>query len=169
MGNRDEVWNATWDTFYDSYYHVILFEKLSKRWQTVDFVTKLLVAITTSSSAIAGWSLWNDDDFKIIWIILAGLASFISIVHTILNVNEKVKKYSDLSNKMSLIKHDFESLQNEMKIYPDFNVDSFFTKLEILRDKYINTLENHSIDFLTTDKIRNESQDKLNIALNIQG
>jgi len=169
LGNRDEVWNAAWETFYDTYYHVILFEMLSKRWQTLDFLTKLLVTITTSSSAVAGWALWNDNDYKIVWLVLAGFASFISIIHTTLNVNEKVKKYSDLSNKMSSVKYDFESFQHEMKVYPDFDVKDFYNKLELLRNKNINILENHSIDFLTTDKIRNKAQDKLNLALNIEG
>jgi len=31
MGNRDEVWNATCETFYDASYYVILFELISKR------------------------------------------------------------------------------------------------------------------------------------------
>lgn len=68
MGNREELKKAIWETFYKAMYYEILFDEISKRWQAFDFITRLLVALTASGSAIAGWALWNNDDFKYIWV-----------------------------------------------------------------------------------------------------
>ena len=91
MGNRDELWNATWETFYDASYYEVLFGKLSQNWQIFDFITRLLIALTASGSAVAGWALWNESNYKEYWVITAAIASILSIVHALLNTTDKVK------------------------------------------------------------------------------
>ena len=60
MGNRDELWKATWETLYDASYYEVLFSEVLKRWQAFDFITRLLVAVTASGSAArAGSDLAN--------------------------------------------------------------------------------------------------------------
>ena len=169
MGNRDEIWNSAWETFYDSYYYSILFSLISKRWQLVDFYTRLIVAMTASGSAIAGWALWNDDDFKILWIILAGFASIISIIHSTLNINEKIKHYTLLNNNMSNVQLEFESFRQEMRVYPEFHINDFFNKHTELREKYQKALELNTPDLLSTDYMQNKAQGILNTKLNIKG
>lgn len=168
MGKRDELWDKTWNTFYDVSYYVILFGIISKRWQKFDFYTRLLVAITASSSAVAGWALWNDANFKIFWVLLAGFASFISIVHTVASTQEKVTHYTKLNNSMNLLQIEYESFLNEMEIYPEFVVDDFFKKHQSLREEYKKILSSNVSDFLTTEKLKNEAQTILNKKLGIK-
>ncbi len=168
MGDRDELLKASWETFYDASYYQILFEEVSKRWQTFDFITRLLVAVTASGSTIAGWALWNDDGFKCIWLFTAGFASLISIVHATLNTPEKVKNYSKLADGISTVCHEYETFRQELKIYPDFNVDEKYNNHKALRLKYTKALEAFSPDFLTTEKIQNDSQTMLNSKLGIE-
>lgn len=86
-----------------------------------------------------------------------------------MNVNDKVINYVSIGGKMHTTKHNFESFQQEMKIYQDFDVTEYFNKLEKLRKEYISVLKMHSTDFLITDKMRNNAQTMLNKALNMEG
>ncbi|HFG1937145.1 TPA: hypothetical protein ACGF3Q_003637, partial [Vibrio cholerae] len=168
MGDRDEYWNSLWNNYYDSYYYSILFSELTIRAQWFDFLSKLLVAVTASGSAIAGWALWENPDFKIYWVIIAGSASFISIVHTTLNISEKLKCYIKLSNQMSEVRMEYESLKEEVTIYSEFNVDEMHAKSKAVKDKYIAVLRDYAPDFLSSKKLQNKSQDILNDKLGIK-
>jgi hypothetical protein len=168
MGNRDELWKATWETLYDASYYEVLFAEVLKRWQAFDIITRLLVAITASGSAVAGWALWNDDNYKILWLVVAGIASLLSIIHATLNTPDRVKNYTKLSNVISHVRLDYETFQHELKIYPDFDVDANFNKFKELRSKYQKALESFSPDFLTTDKARHNAQTILNTKLGIK-
>lgn len=168
MGNRDELWKATWEAFYDASYYEVLFGELSKRWQTFDFITRLLVALTASGSAVAGWALWNDENFKVMWLLAAGTASLLSIAHATFNTPDRVKNYTKLANDISGVRFDYETLRNELKIYPEFDVDKNFQQYKEIREKYQKALESYSPDFMETDGIRNKSQTILNIKLQIK-
>lgn len=168
MGDRDELWNAVWDGFYDAFYNEILFGEILKNWQKFDFITRLVIAFTASGSAIAGWTLWNDDDYKILWVFIAGAASILSIIHTTLNTPDRVKNYAALANNISDIRLEYETFQHELKIYREFDVDESFIKHKELRAKYKQILQSYSPDFLTTDKIKNTSQTMLNKKLGIE-
>lgn len=167
MGDRDELWGATWETFYDASYYEILFGSLLKNWQTFDFVTRLLVALTASGSAVAGWALWNDVNYKDYWVFAAGIASLLSIVHATLNTPDKVKNYAQLSNDIASVKLKYETLRQELKIFPEFDVEANFDKHKKLREEYQRVIESYSPDFLTTDSIRNNSQTLLNNKLGL--
>jgi hypothetical protein len=168
MGNRDELWKATWETLYDVSYYEVLFDVVLKRWQTFDFLTRLLVAVTASGSAVAGWALWNDENFKVPWMAVAGVASLMSIIHATLNTPDRVKNYTKLCNAISNVCLDYETFQHELKIYPKFDVDTNFTKYKELRSNYHKALESFSPDFLTTDKLRHKAQTILNTKLGIK-
>ena len=74
---RDELWNASYETYYDAYYGEITADKVTTRWLKFDNFTKILVSLTASGSAISGWVLWNDPNFKYIWFALAGFGAFL--------------------------------------------------------------------------------------------
>ena len=60
---RDALWNESFRIFYDSFYEQLLAEKLLRKWYWTDLWSRLLVAITTSGSAIAVWAVWTFDGF----------------------------------------------------------------------------------------------------------
>lgn len=168
-GNRDELWKAAWETFYDASYYEVLFTEVMTRWQSFDFVARLLVSLTASSSAIAGWALWNDDDYKALWVLFAGVASVLSIIHTTLNATEKLKKYSKLLNDMTKVTLDCETFRHELSIYPEFDVDKAFKKHQKLRSDLQKALSGYSSDLMDTKGLQNKSQKILNNKLGIKG
>lgn len=63
---RDKLWEATYKTYFESFNMEIAAQNLIDRWQIVDELTKVLVALTASGSAVAGWTMWNNPNLKII-------------------------------------------------------------------------------------------------------
>lgn len=168
MGSRDELWKVSWETFYDTFYYEVLFGELSKSWQRFDFVARLLVALTASGSAVAGWALWNDADYKLYWTLFAALASVISIVHATVNAPEKLKHYVKLSNDISEVKIEYETFRHELAIYPEFDIDKNFKRHQKLREKYQKVLSGYSPDFMASQKAQNYAQTLLNEKLGIE-
>jgi len=168
MGDRNELWKIAWETFYDASYYEILFGETSKNWQTFDFVARLLVAFTVSGSAVSGWALWNDEEYKIGWVIFAGAASVISIIHATLNTNDKLKHYAQLSADISDVKLEYETFRHELSIYPDFDVDQNFKKHQRLREKFQKVISSYTTDFLASKRVQNMAQNILNQKLGIQ-
>jgi hypothetical protein len=122
---RDELWNATYNTYYDSYYEEIAADTIINRWQLVDEYTKVLVALTVSGSAVSGWSLWSNPRFKIIWIILAGLGAVLAIVHSALGVPGRLKDWGESKRWFAMLRIDMETFMYRMRVNPDFSVDDF--------------------------------------------
>jgi len=83
---RDEIWVASFDTLYDALYAEAVADKLIDRWQGVDQVTRALVAITASGSAVSGWALWSKPQFQSTWLIDSGVAALLAILHATLGV-----------------------------------------------------------------------------------
>ena len=54
---RDRVWNAAYYLWYDTKYNAELGSRMVDRLKAIDDVTKVLVALTASGSAVAGRSL----------------------------------------------------------------------------------------------------------------
>ncbi len=78
---RDELWRAAFDTYYDSYYEELLADRLINVWRRVDEVTRILAALTASTSAVTGWALWAQQYSRNVWAVLAGFAAVLTILH----------------------------------------------------------------------------------------
>src|SRR6266478_8374838 len=73
---REALRQECWKAYYSAYYSQLLADLVAGRWQKLDQVSKLLIALFTTGSAIAGWSLWtNTGPGKVIWLIGAGIAA----------------------------------------------------------------------------------------------
>ena len=55
-----DFWRPSYDTYYDAYYQEMAYIAVSDDLQGVEMITKALVAVTATGSAIAGLSLWSD-------------------------------------------------------------------------------------------------------------
>lgn len=76
------------------------FSTLAGRYATRDLWTKIFLAIT-SSSAVAGWSFWDEVDhpnISIIWRVASGIAAVTSVVLPFLNYSKKVEYATKLKS-----------------------------------------------------------------------
>ena len=104
---RDKLWELVFETFYDSYYEEIVADKLVYRWQLFDQISKVLIALTASGSAVSGWALWNQPAFRNIWVTLAGLGAVLSIIHAALSVSSRLKEWRDVKTSFVVLRIDF--------------------------------------------------------------
>jgi hypothetical protein len=159
---RDKLWSATFETYYDSYLQELSSEKLLERWGNFDDVTKVLVALAASGSAIAGWTLWSEPGFKYIWAIFAGFVAVMSIVHAALKVPERVARHLDSKADFAALRIALETFRHQMQIFPSFSVEDYNKKYLQYRERYQTLVSKLKSDFLSTQAMVKAAQIELN-------
>lgn len=147
--NKESLRQSALQTYRDAYSNEVEAAILIGRWQKVDEVTKVLAALTSSSSAVAGWLVWKDDKAKNAWGILAGTASVLSIVHVALKVSDRVKDWSDTKGHFVRLRTELETFLYQMKVNPAFDLDEFMNRFAGLRTRFGEGVDRKKVDFLT--------------------
>ena len=158
---KDTLWELTFVTFYDSYFEELLADKLIKIWQVLDETTKILVAITASTSAVTGWALWNNEMFKMPWLCISGIAALLSIIHSTLAVPSRLKDWTNTKLVFSSLRIDIETLRGQMEINPDFSIEEVNTEFLNLRKRYKEGIQDVKNDILRLRFIELKIQDDL--------
>ncbi len=104
-----DYWPATYDTLYNCWYEELASEALLARWELIDTAIAALTAITSSGSAVAGWTLWSNASGKFVWAVLAGLASLAAISHTALRVPARIRQQEELHRSFGALRVDLET------------------------------------------------------------
>lgn len=151
---RDELWNGVFDTYYDAYYNEVLADKLISRWQYFDEITKVLVALTASGSAIAGWTLWSKPGFEFVWVLMAGAAAVLSIIHAALSVADRLKDAGEVRRAFACLRIDIETFRYRMRIDPEFGIDEFTKEFEEYRRRYSDCEQRIKNDIFRTMPLR---------------
>lgn len=146
--SRDRLWEASWETYYESYYFELALNRVIGKWKIIDIVTKIIVALTATGSAVAGWSLWNVPGFKEIWVFIAGIAAILSIVHAVIQVQSILSSNAEFRASFSNIRLSLETFRQQLKIHADYNVAEKNTEYQVLRQKYDDLAAKYSDDLL---------------------
>lgn len=165
---RDKIWEKSFITYYDCYFEEMVSERLAYRWGMLDDVTKVLVALTASGSVISGWALWNDPNFKVIWIVMAGLGAFLSVIHATLNVQSKVKEWENLKKDFTALRIHIETSRHKMEINSEFDISEFTITFEEQRSKFSELMKRISGDIIRTKGFELKTQNALNLKLSDQ-
>src|SRR6266481_5262522 len=99
---REQLWDASFDTYYKVFFEELAADGLVNKWGRLDDVTKIIVALTASGSAISGWALWTHPEYKALWLAVSGLAALLSVVHTALAVPNRIKAHADDKRRFAL-------------------------------------------------------------------
>lgn len=162
---RDEIWNVSFETYYDSYYQELVAEGLSGRWSNLDLFTKVLVALTASGSAVAGWHFWTLPGLKLVWVVIAGFGAVVSTLHASVGVSSHAKRWSEAKGRFAGLRLDLETLRYQMRCDPDFNIDKFWALFERMRERYKTSCQHTDHDILRTLGFRQRCQQTLNAKL----
>lgn len=157
---RDAIWNKTFETYYESYFYELVADKLVDRWQLTDDVTKVLVAITASGSAISGWALWQDPGVKWLWAIVAGIGAVLAIVHAALGVPNRIKDWEDIKRSFVSLRVNLETFRHRMEIDPNFPVDGFTNDYAIFRKQFGELVPRQKNDILRTKEPVAQTHDR---------
>ncbi len=164
---RDELWNAAFNTYYDAYYEEIAADKMINRWQILDEITKVLVAFTASGSAISGWALWSNQNFKYIWLILAGAGAVLALTHSTLGVSGRLKDWGEIKRWFATIRIDLETFRYRMTVDPEFPVDNFTKEFIDYRRRYGEGIQRLKNDIFRSNRLEKKAQSELNERLEL--
>lgn len=160
----DILWNSVYDTYYDVYYEEIFSNFIIQRLERIDFICRLLIAITTSGSAIAGWSVWEKPGYKEIWVFICAFSAVSMIFYSSLNISRRLKEQFEINKVFSRLRIDFETFRYKVvledKSYIDLN-KRFFE----LREEYAKHTELLQRQFLIDNGLKNKVKNEINIRL----
>lgn len=159
---RDEIWNSSYDTYYECYFEEMVADHLLYRWCFVDDINKWLVAITASTSAVSGWALWNDPNLKFVWVAIASASAVLAITHTALGVQQRIKNWEDAKKSFARLRINFHHLRQDMSIDPNFDIDETLSTMKSLRESYTEQMSRLSPDILRNRRLEYMVQSKLN-------
>ncbi|HXY79686.1 MAG TPA: hypothetical protein VEI08_03525 [Candidatus Bathyarchaeia archaeon] len=158
IDQRDEIWNAAFDTYYDAFYEEICADKLINRWQKLDETSKVLVALTASTSAVAGWALWTEPHFKPLWSGIAGIAALLTILHASLSVSGRIKDQAEIKRLFASLRIDLETFRYRMRFDPSFSIPDFTKEFSAYRDRYSSNMQLLRNDVARTKGLQERSQ-----------
>ena len=159
---RGELKKAAYETWYDTYFGELLSDAMRTRWSALDGITKILVAATSSSSAIAGLALWKIGAFAWMWPTLTGISALLAILAERVGVASKLRDHGDSLNTYSALRIDLDTFRYRMKINRDFDVFSFEKELVTFRSRYGKAYLLQRSDLLLSDRLRRNVQEALN-------
>ncbi len=150
----------TWKTLYEAYYQELASESLAAVWERVDIAVMFVVALTATGSAVAGWTLWSLAGWRVLWVVLAGIASVASVAHGAIRVPSRVKDQGELRGKFSKVRFDLETFWQELNMGVD--VGQAPTRYEELRKQLSDCMAQAHPDILFSKRFRTSVQKRLN-------
>ena len=98
-------WEEAFRYYSLAYYYELLSSSLMRRWNRWGGGTSFAVALTSSGSAISGWAVWHHNQAgSIVWAILVGAASVLSIAQSRLSVQSHIKTQRRLRKRFATIR-----------------------------------------------------------------
>ena len=113
--------NSANETFYAAYYQELASEALIDRWQVINIVILLFVALTASGSAISGWALWDEPGFKYVWVVIAAIASVLLVAHVVIGVPGRLRDQEEHRRTSALLRVDIEDFRQLLDIGIDID------------------------------------------------
>jgi hypothetical protein len=159
---RDQLWQATNETYYKVYYAESLTNSLIKKWQFLDEIAKVVIALTAVTSAVSGWALWSQPRFKIAWSIFAGFGAVLAIVHTSLKVPDRLTDLSGMEQYLKGLRINLETFRYRMRLDPNFSVEEFKDEFLRYRERYLEGSQRLKNDILLTKRTRTRVERELN-------
>ena len=149
------LWRSAFNTYCDSLLEEQIADKLIRRWSFMDEITKVLVAVTASGSAITGWVIWSHPGAKVLWGILAGSAALLSILHSTLGVPGRIKAHAEDQQRFASLRADLETFRDRMRFQPHNDITAFEKEFLDLKKRF-----SDSVKVLTNDTFRTTNLDK---------
>lgn len=110
MSENHPVWDV-----YDQLRTVRLNQKYYgarlQKFERINFWSEIIVAITSSSSAIAGFAFWSSETGSQLWKFLLFASALIAVAKPLLNLTKKIRLYEELLAGYCLLYHDLKDLR----------------------------------------------------------
>jgi len=161
----DQLWQRLFDIKYQAYFEEMCIERSLTWWKRVDIGAKILHGATTSGSAVAGWSLWNDPEYKTVWAIVAGGTALLSLTNIAVNVSEKLKEDTVTYTEFRSIRIHCDRLQHYMQIGAYERLSDYLRDFVDIWKEFEASNTRKKPDFFLTEKAKITIQTRLNRSL----
>lgn len=166
---KELLWRTAAETFYRVAYAEGLIASVIRSWRPVDSFIKSMVTLTTIASVMLGWAVWGtpveetagSDLGKMIWLGVAGTAAFLSLLHVILKISDRMEVLSHNAQYFKSLRLNLERFIYEMEIDPDFPIEQFKSTFELYREWLLVGSQMLRDDLLLTRRRRMKVQRKL--------
>lgn len=159
---RDILWDDAYYLHYEVRYEEMLISNLLSIWTRIDAATKVLVALTTSGSAVAGWTLWDKEGYRVTWAVLAGTGAILAIVSSSLGVQGRLKEHATARQKFVSLRSKVELLRHDMALDPSFDISKSDEVYKTLKKEYSEAINGEQYDILITPWLEERVQTRLN-------
>ena len=159
---KDLLWQTSLETFYRVAYAESLMSSALQKWKPIDSVVKSLVTVTTIASVMVGWMSWGSPAGKVTWLVIAGCAALLGLLHVIFKISDRIADLSHNAQYFKSLRLNLERFIYEMEVNPDFSLESFKDTFEQYREWLLVGSQMLKEDFLLTHRHRQKIQNKLN-------
>jgi len=166
--SRDKLellWDAIYDTFYDTYYEEVLSDSVISSLELFDKFCKIFIAVTTSGSTIAGFTIWSKPGWQVPWIMLCGITAFAAILHNSFDISNKLKEQNQINKIFTRLRVDFETFRYKLDFIgtdvSDEVMNQFKEEFFILRERFAKNTELLQREVFITNRLKNKAQNDL--------
>ena len=134
---KENIWYA----MLDAEYMVKFTDRLGKRYYKYDMSSKMLLALTTSSSFLS-LTIWGY--FPILLEFLTALSAIIAIAIPIVNLPKSMRILVERADKWGVLSFKYEKLWEERNSY---NEDDLQAEYKQIRDEELRSIEKEEVVF----------------------
>lgn len=162
-----ELWNQIWKSYFNAYFMERKSEKLLGVWENIDTVTNILVLFTATgsaavtTSAVAGWSVWDSPTGKVVWSGLAGLAAVLSILSQSFGVKSNIKMQTDWLVSYREVRTRLEMIMSRMKLHPNSDSDELESEFILIKKNLAARTAGYRTNILDTKRRGIQIQEQL--------
>ena len=119
---KDLLWQTALETFYRVAYAESLMKSVLQKWKPVDGIVKSIVTITTIASVMVGWMAWGSPSGKVAWLIIAGSAALLGLLHVIFKISDRIADLSHNTQYFKSLRLNLERFIYDMEVKSRFSV-----------------------------------------------
>lgn len=120
MSMKDhQVWDV-YDLLRTARLNQLYYGRRLQTFERRNFWAEVIIASTSSTSAIAGFAFWKTTAGQPLWQVFLAIAAVIAIAKPFLNYAKKIRKYEELLGAYTLIAHDLRDLRVDISQARDY-------------------------------------------------
>lgn len=167
--NIDVLWNNIFQKYVDVFYQELMLDNLVSKWENFDLITRYLIAITASGSAVSGWALWQFPYGIISWKVLSFTSALLAIFYSVAPIAHNLKLGNQAYTEARLLRSNFEDFIYDFQAYKGDTPRNFTEELRNFNTTFNNICEKSPRFPFVTKSFRVRVQKKLNKELQSKG
>ena len=152
--NNHPIWDV-YDLLRTSYLNIEYYSARLHSAQKLNFLLEVIIAVTASTSAVAGLYLWSKGIGKEIWELLTVAAAFTATIKPFLKLPDKIRGFQELITDYKAIYADVDTLTSRIKQNGHYT-EEFSQNYLDLKEREAEVRKKPSPETKVNEKLRSE-------------